>query len=170
MSTKKEKVCDAVVFLSRYQDNELDLVTREKIDTHLQECEVCQKELMQLRDVIKRIKQLPEVETDPAFNARVLGKMMDKENKHRWTWLPSSDSLAKVIYSIVFIIFLVLGIWLNMTTVSIIPNATNDPNLDLQQEQQMVLLLVESQDLGLINVQDKTIAMLYNANGEAHAK
>lgn len=174
MSVIKTMVCEeAADFLSRYQDNELDPVTRAKLDAHLQGCETCQKELQQLKEIAIQVKQLPAVEAGPYFTDRVMGKVMEKEQekKSRWTWLPL-PSLAKVIYSIVFIIFLVLGVWLNMDTASMSPvlPAAGDTGLGQKQELQMVRLLVESQDLSLINVQEQTIAMLYNGNGEAHAK
>lgn len=177
MSVKKIKVCDdTAAYLSRYQDNELDPVTRAQIDTHLQVCEACQKELLQLQAVTTRVKQLPEVEAGPYFTAQVMGKVMEKEKagKSRWLqWfpLPSAPSLLKVVYTAVFIIFLLLGVLVNMNTGS--PGASfpagggSEPE---QQEQQMVRLLVESQDLNLINVQDTTLAMLFNGNGGTHAK
>lgn len=178
MSVKKIKVCDdAAAYLSRYQDNELDPVTRAQLDAHLQICETCQKELLQLKAVTTRVKQLPEVETGPYFTARVMGKVMEKakEKKSRWLqWfpVPSSPSLLKVIYTVVFIIFLLLGVWVNMGTDSPGSNfpAGAAPGQEQQQELQMVRLLVESQDLSLINVQDTTLAMLYNGNGGPHAK
>jgi anti-sigma factor RsiW len=179
MSAEKTMVCDdANIFLSRYQDNELDPVARAKIDTHLQACETCQKELLQLKKITTRVKQMPEVEAGPYFTAQVLGKMMEKERekKSRWlAWFPlpsSSPSLSKVIYTIVFIIFLLLGVLVNMNTTPPVSNLplSSDTRQDQQQEMQIVRVLVESQDLSLINVQDKTIAMLYNGNGGTHAK
>lgn len=172
-------VCDdANAFLSRYQDNELDPATRAQIDTHLPACETCQKELLQLKEVTTRVKQLPEVEAGPYFTAQVMGKIMEKEKekKSRWlAWFPipsSSPSLLKAIYTIVFIIFLLLGVLANMNTSSPVSNfpASGDSGQDRQQELQMVRVLVESQDLSLINVQDKTLAMLYNGNGGTRAK
>lgn len=179
MSAKKTMVCDEVkALLSRYQDNEPDPAVRAQIDTHLQACETCQKELLQLKEVTTRVKQLPEVETGPYFTAQVMGKVMEKEKekKSRWVaWFPLpslSPSLSRVIYTIVFIFFLLLGVLVNMDTIS--PgsdvSASGDIGQEQQQELQMVRVLVESQDLSLINVQDKTLAMLYNGNGGNRAK
>lgn len=178
MSIKKTMVCkDANAFLSRYQDNELDPVTRTKIDTHLQACEHCRKELLRLKEITARVKQLPEVEAGPYFTVQVMGKVMEKEKERKsrwWAWipLPSSPSLSKAIYTIVCIVFLLLGILVNMNTGSPVSDftASGDSGQDQQQEQQMVRLLVESQDLSLINVQDNTLAMLYNGNGGNRAK
>jgi len=177
MSIKKIKVCkDAAAYLSRYQDNELDPVTRAQLDTHLQGCDNCQKELLQLKELTTRVKHLPEVEAGPYFTARVMAKVMEKEKakKSRWlAWfpLPPAPSFLKVIYTVVFIIFLLLGVLVNMNTGS---PGTNSPagggSGQEQQELQMVRLLVESQDLSLINVQDTTLAMLVNGNGGTHAK
>jgi len=178
MSIKKTMVCkDANAFLSRYQDNEPDPVTRTKIDTHLQACENCQKELLRLKEITARVKQLPEVEAGPYFTSQVMGKVMEKEKekKSRWSaWfpLPSSPSVSKAIYTIVCIVFLLLGIFVNMNSGSPVSDftASGDSGEGQQQEQQMVRLLVESQDLSLINVQDNTLAMLYNGNGGTLAK
>jgi len=172
-------VCDdANAFLSRYQDNEPDPATRAQIDAHLQACENCQKELLHLKEITTRVKQLPEVEAGPYFTAQVMGKVMEKEKekKSRWlAWFPlpsSSPSFSKVIYTVVCIIFLLLGVLVNMNTGSPGSNfpASGDIGQDQSQELQMVRVLVESQDLSLINVQDKTLAMLYNGNGENRAK
>ncbi len=179
MSVKKTMVCnDANALLSRYQDNELEPATRAQLDAHLQTCENCRKELLHLNEITTRVKQMPQVEAGPYFTARVMGKVMEKEKekKSRWlAWLPllsASPSLSKVIYTIVCIVFLLLGIFVNMNTGSPVSNftASGDLGQDQQQELQMVRVLVESQDLSLINVQDKTLAMLYNGNGGNRAK
>jgi anti-sigma factor RsiW len=172
-------VCDeANALLSRYQDHESDPATRAKIDAHLQVCETCQRELQQLKEVTARVKQLPEVEAGPYFAAQVMGKVLEKERekKSRWlAWFPLpslSPSLSKVIYTTVIIIFLLLGVLVNMNTGSPVANfpSSGDSGEDQQQELQMVRVLVESQNLSLINVQDKTFAMLYNGNGGTRAK
>ena len=171
-------VCDDVnAFLSRYQDNELDPLTRAKIDSHLQTCQHCQKELQRLKEITAGLKQLPEVDAGPYFSVQVMGKVMEKEKEKKsrwWAWFPltSSPSLSKAIYTIVCIVFLLLGILVNMNTGSPVSDftASGDSGQGQQQEQQMVRLLVESQDLSLINVQDNTLAMLYNGNGGNRAK
>ncbi len=177
MNEKKIMMCDkAIAYLSRYQDNELDPAARAQIDTHLQACAACREELLQLEAVTTRVKQLPVVEAGPYFTTQVMGKIMEKEKKSRWlAWFPlpsSSPSFLKAVYTVVFIIFLLLGVWVNMKTGSPASNfpASGDTAQDRQQELQMVRLLVESQDLSLINVQDKTFAMLYNGNGGTYAK
>jgi len=177
MNVKKIMMCDEVsAYLSRYQDNELDPAARAQIDTHLQACAACREKLLQLEAVTTRVKQLPVVEAGPYFTTQVMGKIMEKEKKSRWlAWLPlpsSSPSLLKAVYTVVFIIFLLLGVWVNMKTGSPASNfpGSGDTGQDRQQELQMVRVLVESQDLSLINVQDKTLAMLYNGNGGTHAK
>jgi anti-sigma factor RsiW len=178
MSVKKIMVCnDANALLSRYQDNELDPATRAQLDTHLQTCENCQKELLHLNEITTRVKQMPQVEAGPYLTAQVMGKVMEKEKEKKsrwWAWLPipPSPSLSKVIYTIVFIIFLLLGVLVNMNTGSPVPDlaGSGDIGQDQQQELQMVRVLVENQDLSLINVQDNTLALLYNGNGGTRAK
>jgi hypothetical protein len=107
-----------------------------------------------------------------------MGKVLEKERekKSRWlAWFPLpslSPSLSKVIYTTVIIVFLLLGVLVNMNTGSPVANfpSSGDTGEDQQQYLQMVRVLVESQDLSLINVQDKTFAMLYNGNGGTRAK
>ncbi|UCH94046.1 MAG: zf-HC2 domain-containing protein [Candidatus Aminicenantes bacterium] len=173
MTIKTAMACkDVKTFLSKYQDNELDPGVRANIDAHLQACESCQKELLLLEEVTLRVKQLPEVETGPYFTARVMGKVMEKEKEKSpwlaWLPLPSSPSLSRLVYSFVFIIFLVLGVLANSSSYTSISPLNGDNRKSQQQELYMVKLLVESQDLSLINVQDKTFALLVNGNGETH--
>jgi anti-sigma factor RsiW len=170
MKIKKTMACgDVKALLSQYQDNELAPVIRERIEAHIQVCEFCQQELLELQGLTARVKQLPEVETGPYFTARVMGGVIEKEKEMKrarwlaWLPLPSSPSMARALYSIVFIVFLVLGILVNS---SWIVDLNSETRQNQQQETMMVNLLVESQGLSLINVQDKTFALLVNGNGE----
>lgn len=156
-------VCDAVTaLLSRYQDNELDREMQEKISTHLLECDACRKELESLEQVTHQVKQLPEVETALNFTAVVMGKIIEKEEeKIGWFKLPS------LAYSLVFILFLLLGVWFN----SSLGNINGGSPLN-QPETYMAQLLTESQNLRLINVQDSSMELLDtgNGNGATHEK
>lgn len=161
-------VCgDVKILLSRYQDNELGQPLRESIALHIQGCDSCAAEYRELADVTARVKQLREVDTGPYFTAQLMGKILTTEEQRqaaRW-WarlpLPLSPLPVRLVYSFVFIIFLVLGILVsNGTLIDLNPGAGNNQ----QQETAMVKLLVESQDLGLINVQDQSLALLVSGN------
>jgi hypothetical protein len=110
---------------------------------------------MELETITSTIKRLPEVETGMNFTARVMSAVLEKEKPRRF-FLPS------LVYSLVFIVFCLLGLALN-------------PNLKPPAQDQAVAqaveavnavtasdLLAESQQLALIKVQDSTFEMIYN--------
>ena len=159
MNIKKKTVCDDVrVLLSRCQDRELDPVREAAIEAHLQTCASCRREWLLLNRLTARVKQLPGVDPGPYFTARVMGKILEKEKVP-----PLSDLLARWLYSIVFIVFLVLGIFVS-SGFSLFHSREGAGEIHSQQEI-MVGLLVESQALSLLNVQDATVALLVTGNG-----
>jgi len=156
------KCRETILYLSQYQDGELDKRLREEVNAHLGECQRCTHELKQLEMVTNGIKTLPEVETQQNFTAQVMAKVKQtQEEKPRWFALPS------LVYSFVFVIFCLLGLMLN-------------PNLKPQIQEPVKIstvsssatisdysaLLAESQKLNLIEIQDKTIEMVYNGEDE----
>lgn len=140
--------------LSRYQDGELDKPLRERVNAHLAECPNCRQELQLLEQVTTDIKHLPEVDAPLNFTAQVMAKVKEKE-KPRWLVLP------RLAYSFVFIIFCLLGILLN-------PNLNPPKQEPVKQVtiSDYSTLLAESQQLNLIEIQDKTLDMLYNGKDE----
>jgi predicted anti-sigma-YlaC factor YlaD len=157
---KKKMVCDDFkALLSRCQDKELDPVREAALEAHLKGCESCSREWLQLNRLTGRIKQLPEIDTGPYFTQRVMGRILEKEQ------VPSlSASLVRWIYSMVFLAFLVLGVLAN-SGLSLF-HLQDRPGQNQSQEEMLVTLLVESQDLSLLNVQDTTVALLEKGNGE----
>jgi len=152
------KCRETILYLNRYQDGELDKQLREEVDAHLEECQKCRQELRLLEIVTNGIKTLPEVEAQQNFSAQVMAKVKQTQGeKSRWFSLPS------LVYSIVFILFCFLGLMLN-------------PNLKPQVKEPVKVstlsgsaaisdysaLLAESQQLNLIEIQDRTIEMVYN--------
>lgn len=147
--------CEETMFyLSRYQDGELDKPLREQVKAHLAQCPDCRQELQRLEQVTADIKHLPEVEAPLNFTAQVMAKVKEKE-KPRWLVLP------RLVYSFVFIIFCLLGFLLN-------PNLKSPRQKPVKQVivSDYSTLLVESQHLNLIEVQAKTLEMLYNGKDE----
>lgn len=145
---------DIMLYLNRYQDGELDKPLRERVNAHLEECPNCKQELQLLEQVTTDLKHLPEVEAPFNFTAQVMAKVKEKE-KPRWLILP------RLAYSFVFIIFCLLGILLN-------PNLNPPKQKPVKQVaiSDYSTLLAESQQLNLIEIQDKTLEMLYNGNDE----
>lgn len=145
---------ETMFYLSRYQDGELDKPLWERVNAHLEECPNCRQELQLLEQVTTDIKHLPEVEAPLNFTAQVMAKVTEKE-KPRWLALP------RLIYSFVFIIFCLLGFLLN-------PNLKSPEQKPVKQVtiSDYSTLLAESQRLNLIEIQDKTLEMLYNGKDE----
>jgi len=158
------KCKDVNALLSKYQDNELAPAGREKIDAHLMKCGTCQQELALLEQVTAGVRQLPEAEIAPHFTPLVMAKVKQKqEEKSRWFgWL----TLPSVVYSFIFIIFLALGFLVDGRLTDGPLNLNRDAGQDqYSQEVYMAQLLTESQNLGLINIQDKTMELLVNNTG-----
>lgn len=152
------------LYLSQYQDGELDKRLYEKIEAHLEDCQACRQELRLLGTVTDGIKRLPEIETQQNFTPQVMAKVKQKqkqEEKPRWFALPS------MVYSYVFVIFCLLGLMVN-------------PNLKPRTQEPVEVstlsgsatisgysaLLAESRHLNLIEIQEKTIEMVYNGEDE----
>ena len=158
------KCKDVNALLSKYQDNELAPAAREKIDAHLIKWDTCQQELALLEQVTARVKQLPEAETAPNFTPLVMAKVNQKqEEKSRWFgWLRPPS----LVYSFIFIIFLGLGFLANDRLTDSLQHLNGDARQhQYGQEVYMTQLLTESQNLGLINIQDKTMELLINNTG-----
>jgi len=169
MRVKNLMECKEVkALLNRYQDNELSPPVREKVCTHLQYCTSCQKDFLKLVEVTVRLKHSPEVETGPFFTGQVMGKILDKEKQlqksHWWARiaLPASIRLSRLVYSLVIIIFLLLGV---LSSNGSFKNLNNESPVNHPQETSLVKLLTESQGLSLVNVQDKSLALLVNGKG-----
>jgi anti-sigma factor RsiW len=150
------------LYLSQYQDGELDKRLREEIEAHLEECQACREELRRLGTVTGGIKRLPEIEAPQNFTAQVMAKVKQKqEEKPRWFALPS------LVYSYVFVIFCLLGLMLNPN----LKSPTQDPvGISTLSSSATIsgysALLAESQHLNLIEIQERTIEMVYNGEDE----
>jgi anti-sigma factor RsiW len=141
-------------YLSRYQDGELDKPPRERVKAHLAQCPDCRQELQLLEQVTADIKHLPGVEAPLNFTAQVMAAVKEKEKPRRL-------ALSRLVYSFVFIIFCLLGFLLN-------PHLKSPRQKPVKQVtvSDYSSLLAESQHLNLIEVQAKTLDMLYNGKDE----
>ena len=138
--------CDEVKnLLSLYQDDEIEGKVRSEIQFHLTECKNCSHDLEQMEIVQKGIKDLMEIEPAQNFTPLVMGKIKERE-KSRLFFLPS------MVYSLVFIIFFILGFWVNIYLKDNIRKSPKEENISN--------LLLQSQNLSLLFVQDKTIDMI----------
>jgi anti-sigma factor RsiW len=137
-------------YLSRYRDSELDtdVQLREKTRSHLAECQDCSRELLLLDEITENVRHLPEVEPAPNFTAQVMARVLEKERNPRWRLLPS------LVYSFVFIVFCLLGLMLNPSLKKEAPEPVKISDYST--------VLVESQQLSLLEVQDKSLDLVYN--------
>ena len=149
--------CNEVKFrLSSYQDNESDAATKAEVQEHLAACECCREEYRKLETIYRGIHSLREIEPAQNFTSTVMSTINEKEKqKYRWFSLPS------MAYSLIFIVFFILSMLLTM-------NLKNG-DTPVREEVYAANILLDAQDLALINVQDKTLAMLYDG-GKTHEK
>jgi anti-sigma factor RsiW len=146
------------LYLSQYQDGEVDNHLKEEIEAHLEECQRCRQELRLLGTVTDGIKRLPEVEARQNFTAQVMAKVKQKqEEKPRWFALPS------LVYSFVFVIFCLLGVMLNP---NLKPRTQERVEVSTSTLSGYSALLSESRHLNLIEIQERTIEMVYNGEDE----
>ncbi|MCU0288879.1 MAG: hypothetical protein MUF15_21100 [Acidobacteria bacterium] len=124
------------------------MISTNKINTNTQG-NIPEQELM-FDQLMAGIKNLPGIEPQPNFTAQVMSRIKAKE-KPRWFALPV------LTYSFVFIIFGILGLLLNPLLT--LPNPK--PKV-INASSDYSALLVESQELNLIEIQAKTIEMVYN--------
>ena len=65
--------------LTDYLEGELDLDRRSLVDTHLEACEDCSQELLELRHAVFLLRRLPTPETPPTLVADVVRRIEDGE-------------------------------------------------------------------------------------------
>jgi predicted anti-sigma-YlaC factor YlaD len=149
MNCNEVKLC-----LSSFQDNELAAGAKARVQAHLDECDNCRIEFLELEKICRGINKLRELEPAQNFTSLVMSQIKEKKN-HRLFALPT------LAYSLVFILFFFLGLLVTMN----LKNVTT-PDRD---EMYVSNILMESQNLGLINIQDNTFAMLYD-EGKKHGQ
>lgn len=139
--------------LSAFLDNEVPARLGEEIRAHLGTCPSCRWEWQLLSQLDTRLKKLPDIEAGLAFTARVMGRIKEKEQPRFLPFLTPAFA-----YSIVFLVFLVIGFFLAGTLY-------RNGRTDSQEKPIFTRVLLESQDLNLINVQYRTLARLSVTDG-----
>lgn len=91
--------------LSAYMDGELVNEQRLVVETHLRECETCQRELQALMEAWDLVGTLPEPELDFYFYKRLEARMAPGGEKRKSVWvdrvLIPASAVAAVILGIV---------------------------------------------------------------------
>lgn len=136
---------DVKDLLSLFQDGEMDNVRSEQIKSHLKSCSACQQEWRLLQQLEQEMKNLPQVEPSLSFTATIMGRVKDRQKKS-WLHLPS------MVYSLVFLLFFVLGFYLTKESA---------PTAEPENETMYITqLMEESQSLALLSVQGETFNIL----------
>lgn len=99
------KCSDVQTRLSAYMDGELVSEQKLIVETHLRECETCQRELQTLMEAWDLVGNLPEPELDLYFYKRLEAKMVSGGGKRKLAWvdrvLIPASAVAVVILGIV---------------------------------------------------------------------
>lgn len=132
--------------LSPYQDGECPEKIVAEITNHLAECFNCRQEFDLSNQMAKEIKGLKSIEPANNFNLSIMTVIKAQKNL-------ISRPILSIVYSFVFIIFFFLGILLSQKIGSSRISETRYPS--------MVQLLMESQQLNQLEVQEKTVQLLY---------
>jgi anti-sigma factor RsiW len=162
---QNHKDCNYRALLNRYQDSELDESSRREFEAHLSNCPQCREQSSLWTSMQETIKGFEEVDTDLNFNARLMAEIHQKKPVHANGWWKIFPGLRlplnSVVYSLVFVVFLVVGFWVqnSLTTHSA---TQNNPVVQLQEEQHLSDILSESQHLSLLTVQRQSLDLLNN--------
>jgi putative zinc finger protein len=160
---------DYRLLLNRYQDNELDLSSRQRLEEHVKTCAACRMELISLQSVQASLRGMTEVDTGLNFNARLMAKITEQPSVKAAGWLGVLTGfriqLPSVVYSLVFILFLAFGFWVQgalADTPTAVGSITGNVLAKNQTEHDISDILSESQQLSLLQVQSQTLALLIN--------
>jgi len=125
---------DVKELLSPYLDGELDRVTQQAVFRHLSECPNCHHELAEMKQLLKMLACLEEIDPPPDFSAKLSRRLMERtaakpKMKKRYplslqTWLPFGAAAA-IIMALVFS----LNLWPGEQKTSDAPGAAVSPQL-----------------------------------------
>jgi len=140
--------------LSAFQDKEVDASTYTEIQKHLRVCADCQLEWQQLQQVCRQVEALAEMDVSPRFTATVMSRIKQKSQARRTT-------LPVWVYSLVFVLAFATGFIFDDIAGS---------SQEKMKQKTITHLLVESQDLSLISVQDPTMNLIADAGSSRHGR
>ncbi len=138
--------------LSVLQDNELEADFRTALCQHLEKCAACRAEWGGLEELLTVLQRLPENEPSPALAAAVMSRIVPRPAGKR-RWLPS------LAYTLTFLLVFVGGFLLTL------PH--RQEQVAVQNEMTATQILLNGCRLGLLNVQDATLAIFQeSAHGQ----
>ena len=98
------KCVEVLSLLSPYQDGELDRKKSISIKLHLKDCESCRREFDRLELVEGMISGLIEIEPPNSFNALIMDKIKNRENR-------AGKFVRAFSYSFIFFFFFIMGVY-----------------------------------------------------------
>ena len=153
---------DVFGLLSSFQDNELDKDIHTKITGHLQECELCQKELSLFERVVAGVKEIPEIEPQHNLTALVMHQVNQAKK-------PRFLSLATVLYTFVFVLFSILAFMVDTHYTTKIDAQTHSSTAIVLKDSDLSDfsdILAESQYISLLQSQESTINIFSNGRSK----
>ena len=137
--------------LSAFQDGELALRQSQELESHLENCAPCRAELNALNQLVFTLRRRTPTAAGPGFSSRIMAGLRRRpETKFRL--LPS------LAYTLALLVIFISGFLLEMS-------ANGQPGTAKQTAVTFSSVLAESRDLGLLAVQDSTLALF---NGGPH--
>jgi len=99
----KMKCSEVILLLNRYQDNELEQHSGDRMKRHLSVCKNCRVELAELNRISRDLAGIRDVEPKENFTAEVMSLI--KEHKEK-----KFEGKFAYIYSFVFALFFIFGV------------------------------------------------------------
>ncbi len=167
----KDTCADISIYLSGYQDGELNEERHRRVSTHLTRCDACRASLAELERLTTGLRRVEDVEASFDFTAEVMGHILENETaaaparpdrSNRFGWFSS----PALVYSLVFIVFCLLGFLINPSLRPPALETVEPPSISIAMEADLNDLtaysnaLTESQQLNLIDVQEQSLDLL----------
>lgn len=93
--------------LNSYLDGELDSSLRKEMEAHVRKCSACKRELEELRKVISRVKDLPDIEVPEGFYSKVQQRILKTSPKPERRFFGVSLQMAATAAVIVLAVVIV---------------------------------------------------------------
>ncbi len=96
------KPCEQQQNIALYVDGELSGKELAQFESHLAQCPACQEELEQVRELLRQLNDLPELEVPAQLPARLRAALLEEAGKARIrsprpTWLPMAAAVCAIL-------------------------------------------------------------------------
>ena len=95
------------LFSAHYEDT-LDYQALERFESHIDECDACEREYTLFQESVRASQQLPQIEPSPSFTATLQQRLSDEERETLsfWQRFQHLFTLPKWAYGLAFILVL----------------------------------------------------------------